>query len=113
MPDILSEEDIETADNVRVLEMLEEGVIIRRLQDNEGFKLIDKICKGIAENAKRKILHIGVNAENMTAIIELQIIAKMYGDFLGNIRKSFIDTGELAFNEAKNRGLIEVPEQSE
>ncbi len=110
MQDIQFEEELEIEDNSKILQMLEEGVEVRKLKDNEGFKLIDKACKAISDNAKRRLLTIEAKTENMSAIIELQLIAKLYGDVLGNIRKSFIDTSELAFEEAKKRGLIQVPD---
>ncbi len=110
MPDIQSEEELTFEDSNKVLQMLEEGIVIRRLQENEGFKLIDRVCKNIAENAKRKLLTIEAKPDNLTAIIELQIMAKLYGDVLGNVRKSFIDVGNMAFEEAKVRELIELPD---
>lgn len=110
MPDIQSEEELDAEDNNKVLQLLEEGIIIRRLQENEGWKLIDQVCKGIAENAKRKLLTIEARTENLLAIIELQIMAKLYGDVLGNVKKSFISVGDMAFEEAKKRELIQAPE---
>jgi hypothetical protein len=108
--DTLSEEDLVNEDNAQILQMLEDGVAIRKLQENDAFKLIDKACKKIALNARMNLLNIEVKPENMTAIIEMQIIGKLYDNVLGNIKKSFIDMGEMAFNEAKSRGLIENPE---
>jgi hypothetical protein len=102
-------DNLELEDNNKILQMLEDGIIMRRLQENEGFRLIDRVCRNIAENAKRKLLTIEAKPENIPTIIELQIIAKLYGDVLGNIKKSFIDVGNMAFEEGKLRGLIENP----
>ena len=107
-----SEEDLSYEDNNKVLQMLEEGIQIRRLQANEDWKLIDRIMKKMAKDAQRKLADIPVKVENHTAMVEMQLISKLYGDVLGNLIKSFISVGEMAFEEAKSRGLIQNPDDN-
>ena len=96
--------DIDNTDNIRIMEMIENGIAVKRLSEIPEFQLIDLACKRLAEEAKRKLLKVPAN--DMVQIIELQCIAKLYGDVLGNIKDSFIQVSKLAFEEAKLRDLI-------
>lgn len=110
MLDIQSEEELTLEDNQKVLQMLEDGIIIRRLQENEGWKLIDRVCKKLGRDAETKLKFIPATVDNLPAIRELQVIAKLYGDVLGSLKDSFISIGNMAFEEAKLRELIQAPE---
>ena len=97
-------EELEKSDNAQIIKMIEEGIAIKKLNEMPEFKLIENACKRLSEEAKRKLLRVPAN--DMVQIIELQCIAKLYGDILGNIKDSFIQVSKLAFEEAKLRSLI-------
>jgi len=112
MQDSYQPDDLDLEDNAKIMQMIEEGVLSERFEKSEGWKIIDKVCKEIAKSADRKWRTIEIKPENMYALIELQVIARIYGDVLGNIRNSYIQVGKMAFEEAKLRGLIEDHEKS-
>lgn len=88
-----------------LLKKIDESAALRDLEQHQGWKLLNAGCRRLviwAQDALSK-----VPADQTVKIIELQQIIKLYRDIIPNMRNSLKDTGKLAFQEAKRRGVIE------
>lgn len=83
---------------------LSNAEFIERFIESDGWKLIDEACKRVVKKAQAELSN--VNAGDMVKIIELQQIIKLYKNVLNGLINSFKAEGLMAFEEAKERGLI-------
>lgn len=87
-----------------LFERLERAVAAQVFEQSEGWRLMAAACQRVALAAEKKLVKI--DPEKTLQIVELQQIAKLYGDALGNLLKSFHQDGEAAFVVAQDRGLL-------
>jgi len=89
----------------KLLDRIENSIKITDWENSEQWKLLDSACKRLAKKAENDLKN--VPADNMLRIVELQQIAKLYGDVIGNLIRHLKDDGQIAFEEAKDRGIIQ------
>lgn len=85
-----------------LLQKLDAGVIINDLEQHEGWQLINEACLRTARQAQRELLT--VHASDMTKIIELQQIVKLYSAVIPSLLRHFRDESKIAFDELSERG---------
>lgn len=82
---------------------LEDGILVQELESTEGWKVFEESCRRLSENAKRALLD--VPADKTTTIIELQVMAKLYGKVLKSVVDTFKQESRIAWNELVERGV--------
>jgi hypothetical protein len=86
-----------------LIDSLDEGAVIAELENYDGWKIIEEAMKRTTQLAEKKLKDI--DPTDASTIMQLQQIAKLYGDFIPNLIKSYKQQGELAFEEAKERRI--------
>lgn len=88
-----------------LFERLDRAVQMKTFEESEAWQVMHAACQRIARQAEQKLK--AIDASKTVQIIELQQIAKLYGDALGNLLKSYYQDGEAAFAVAQDRGLLQ------
>ncbi len=88
-----------------LLGKLDNSAAIGQLEDSEGWQIVKEACKRKVKQIEMALKKI--DPSNMTAIIELQVRAEIYGeDFIPSLINTFRQEGEIAFLESKERKII-------
>jgi hypothetical protein len=82
---------------------LEDGALVAELEATEGWKVMNEACKRVGRTAERELLK--VKASDTLAIIELQVIAKLYSSVIPSLINSFKQESRIAFDELVDRGV--------
>ena len=82
---------------------LNDGETIQKLQEWDGWALIEKAFQRMSKKALEELAN--ADPHDASRITQLQQISKFYASVMG-VLKSFVDSGKLAFEDAKERGLI-------
>jgi hypothetical protein len=97
--------DYSELSNEAIKDRVQNSEEIYILENSKGWHLVQEACTRVARNAEKSLLN--ADPKDYVRIIELQQIVKLYKNVLGSIIKSFMDEGKIAFEEAKDRELIE------
>jgi len=95
----------EEMDDIALLDALENSSEVRDIVVRPGWKIIDAACKRTAARARKALED--ADPENKTYVIQLQQIVKLYGNVIHSLISTYKQEGELAFGEAKKRGLLD------
>lgn len=87
-----------------ITDKLSNAEIIERFEESDGWRLIQEACKRTVLRAQEELLH--TPADNTVRMVELQQIIKLYRNVLNGLINSFKNEGRMAFEEAKERGLL-------
>lgn len=100
--------DFTNISNADLKEKLNNSIAINQLENSEGWQIVKEAMRRKVKQIEMALKKI--DPSNMTAIIELQVRAEIYGqDFIPSLINSFKQEGEIAFEESKERGIIEQP----
>ena len=89
-----------------LLDRLEDAALAHRLESLVEWKIIQEACQRLVDFAQKQLQE--VNPEEYTKIIEYQLTARLFGKgFLPALIQNMQRMGELSFNEAKEREIIE------
>lgn len=81
---------------------------MEEFENSAGWKIISSACKRISAQAQEELIKTPAN--ETVRIIELQIIIKLYRNVISGIIQSVKAEGKLAFEEAKENGIINPPQ---
>lgn len=97
--------EFEAMADEELLDRLENSKDIKELEIHKGWKLIEEACKRTANKARRALEKI--DPDDKTMIVKYQQVATLYGSVLQSLINSYKQEGELAFREARGRGLMD------
>jgi len=95
--------DYEALTDEALLEKLDNWDRLDRFEDSEEWRIFDEACRRVAMRAREELIKVPAN--DTLRIIELQQIIKLYGSVFKSLMSSFKQEGEVAFFEARDRGL--------
>lgn len=88
-----------------LISKLDTSAAIGHLENSEGWQIVKEACRRKVKQIELALKK--VDPSNLTAIIELQARAEIYGeDFIPALINSIKQTGELVFEEMKDRDMI-------
>lgn len=87
-----------------LIDRIEKSAEIKDLENSPGWRLIQEACKRAANQAREALSE--VDPSDKVLIVKYQQIAKLYGNVLQSLVSSYKQEGLLAFEEAKQRGVI-------
>lgn len=88
-----------------LIDRIENAAEIKELENSRGWKLLSEACKRAANQAREALVE--VDPTEKVLIVKYQQIIKLYGNVLPSLINSFKQEGELAFGEAKSRGILD------
>lgn len=92
-------------DDEKLIEQIENAAEIKDLETHKGWKLLNEACKRAAFQAGEALAD--VDPKDEVLIVKYQQIKKLYGHVIPSLINSFKQEGDLAFQESKNRGLLD------
>lgn len=97
--------EFERMNDGELVDRIENAAEIKELERSKGWRLISEACKRAANQARESLAD--VDPENKVLIVKYQQIAKLYGNVIPSLVNSFKQEGEMAFEEAKGRGVLD------
>lgn len=99
--------DWDSASDQEILDQLEAAELAIRLQNSDEWKLVHEAMR--RTYLKHQKLLQDADPSETKLILNLQLICKMYSeDFLPQLIRNFTNIGEFAFQEAKERRLLDT-----
>ncbi len=95
----------ESMEDKQLIERIETAAEIKEMESSPGWKLLNEACKRAAAQARESLSD--VDPSDKVLIVKYQQIAKLYGNVLPSLVNSFKQEGEMAFQEAKGRGIMD------
>jgi len=92
-----------------LLTRLETAVKMGEFAHSPQWQLLNEMLQRTAARAKQALTN--VPPDQLAQIVELQQMAKLYGEALPNLLRSFTTEGQVVFAEAQSRGLL--PERTD
>lgn len=94
--------------NEELLSRLDDATFIARFEGSDDWKLIREACERLAKQADYNLDNIDP-IKDPTGIIECQITRKFCRNILRGIVNGIKNEGKIAFQQAKERGIIQKP----
>lgn len=88
-----------------LFDRIENSAEIRELENSKGWSLLMQACKRTSAQAREALVDIDPNEKVL--IVKYQQVAKLYGNVLQSLVSSYKQEGEMAFEEAKNRNILD------
>lgn len=85
--------------------LIDDGIYIKELLDSRGWKILQEAFGRVVAQAQREIAKVDPN--DTVKIIEYQQIIKLYGSIIPSLVSSLRQEGDVAFDKAKERGMID------
>lgn len=95
--------DYEDLSNGELVGRIEKSNIADKFQRSEDWKLVREACNRAKERASEALIR--VDPDKKTTVIELQMLVKIFGNFIPSLIRVTKEDGDLAHEELQERGL--------
>lgn len=96
--------DYENLSNIELAKKIEEGDIAERFERSSDWLLVREACQRAKKNAQEAILR--TPPTDVATIVQLQMVGKIFGDFIPSLVTVTKNMGKLAHEEKKLRGIM-------